>query len=159
MEGDLTCAQANGLDLIRYLESLGFLPQKIRGEDYWFLSPLRDEKTPSFKVARKTNLWYDHGFGNGGDLIDFGVLFHRCSIREFLQKLTESKELNFSFQPPITTQQKEIKNAELSDFFDRNKHLYYDNLMVVRRKNDLRQWLLFFLVAVKETAEKAASTL
>jgi Fic family protein len=47
----------------------------------------------------------------------------------------------------------------LSDFFDRNKQLYYDNLMVVRRKNDLRQWLLFFLVAVKETAEKAAATL
>ncbi len=47
----------------------------------------------------------------------------------------------------------------LSDFFDRNKQLYYDNLMVVRHKNDLRQWVLFFLVAVKETAEKAAATL
>ena len=47
----------------------------------------------------------------------------------------------------------------LSDFFDRNKQLYYDNLMGVRHKNDLRQWVLFFLVAVKETAEKAAATL
>jgi Fic family protein len=47
----------------------------------------------------------------------------------------------------------------LSDFFDRNKQLYYDNLMVVRHKNDLRQWMLFFLVAVRETAEKAAATL
>jgi len=47
----------------------------------------------------------------------------------------------------------------LSDFFDRNKQLYYDNLMGVCHKNDLRQWVLFFLVAVKETAEKAAATL
>jgi Fic family protein len=47
----------------------------------------------------------------------------------------------------------------LSDFFEKNRHLYYDNLTVVRRKNDLRQWLLFFLVAVRETAEKAAATL
>ncbi len=44
MEGDLTCAQAKGLDIITYLEAIGFLPQKIRGEDYWYLSPLRHEK-------------------------------------------------------------------------------------------------------------------
>lgn len=47
----------------------------------------------------------------------------------------------------------------LSDFFERNKLLYYDNLTLARKNNDLRQWLLFFLVAVKETAEKAVDTL
>jgi len=47
----------------------------------------------------------------------------------------------------------------LSDFFERNKLLYYDNLTLARKNNDLRQWLLFFLVAVKETAEKAVTTL
>ncbi len=47
----------------------------------------------------------------------------------------------------------------LSEFFERNKNLYYDNLMAVRTKSDLRQWLLFFLVAVKETAEKSSETL
>lgn len=47
----------------------------------------------------------------------------------------------------------------LSDFFIKNKQLYFDNLTMVRQKNDLRQWLLFFLVAVKETAEKAVTTL
>jgi Fic family protein len=47
----------------------------------------------------------------------------------------------------------------LSDFFERNKGLYYDNLTLVRQKNDMRQWLLFFLVAIKETATKAVDTL
>lgn len=46
----------------------------------------------------------------------------------------------------------------LSDFINRNKGLYYDNLMRVREKNDLNQWLRFFLVGVRETAEDATDT-
>jgi len=47
----------------------------------------------------------------------------------------------------------------LSDFFERNKALYYDNLSNVRTKNDLGQWLKYFLVGVIQTAEAAAATL
>ncbi|MFD2432575.1 Fic family protein [Mesonia maritima] len=46
----------------------------------------------------------------------------------------------------------------LSDFFERNKSLYYDNLMRVRTHNDLKQWLKFFLVGVIETAKKGVNT-
>jgi Fic family protein len=43
----------------------------------------------------------------------------------------------------------------LSDFFERNRNLYYDNLMAVRTRNDIQQWLKFFLVGIIETADKA----
>jgi Fic family protein len=46
----------------------------------------------------------------------------------------------------------------LSDFINRNKELYYDNLTRVRLKNDLNQWLRFFLVGVSETADDATQT-
>lgn len=46
----------------------------------------------------------------------------------------------------------------LSDFFQRNRNLYYDNLMRVRTHNDLKQWLKFFLVGVIETAANGVST-
>jgi len=46
----------------------------------------------------------------------------------------------------------------LSDFFERNKTLYYDNLMRVRTHNDLKQWLKFFLVGVIETAKGGVKT-
>ena len=43
----------------------------------------------------------------------------------------------------------------LSDFFERNRRDYYDNLTTVRTKNNLTQWLTFFLVGVKETAQNS----
>jgi Fic family protein len=47
----------------------------------------------------------------------------------------------------------------LSDFFEKHRMLYYDNLMRVRLKNDLVQWLKFFLTGIIETAQKGVSTL
>src|SRR5690606_2966567 len=46
----------------------------------------------------------------------------------------------------------------LSDFFERNRFLYYDNLMRVRTHHDLTQWFKFFLVGIIETAKKAIVT-
>jgi Fic family protein len=46
----------------------------------------------------------------------------------------------------------------LSDYFEKHKNLYYDNLMKVRTSNDLLQWIKFFLVAVIETSKKGVST-
>jgi Fic family protein len=46
----------------------------------------------------------------------------------------------------------------LSDFFERNRMLYYDNLMRVRTHNDMNQWLKFFLTGVIETAKKGVTT-
>lgn len=43
----------------------------------------------------------------------------------------------------------------LSDFFERHKGKYYDALTFVRERNDLDQWIVFFLSAVIETAEKS----
>ena len=46
----------------------------------------------------------------------------------------------------------------LSDFFERNRELYYDNLMRVRTNNDINQWFKFFLVGVIETAKQSIET-
>ena len=43
----------------------------------------------------------------------------------------------------------------LSDFFEKNRNYYYDNLMRVRLKNDLEQWVKFFLVGIIETSKSS----
>lgn len=108
--------QVKEMDLVGYLSKLGFSPAKIRNVDYWYLSPLRDERTPSFKVNTKLNRWYDHGLGKGGNLIDFGILYHNCTVAEFLQKI----DTVFSFHKPVLQQPKqavtEPKITILQDF-------------------------------------------
>ncbi len=103
------------MDMVDYLQRLGYKPQKIRNNDYWYLSPLRDEREPSFNVNRKLNLWYDHALGKGGSLIDFGVLYHKCTVSELIKKLDE----NFSFhQPKQTVQQPQTNTQNQQEAFD-----------------------------------------
>ena len=46
----------------------------------------------------------------------------------------------------------------LSDYFDRNRNAYYESLTAVRTKNDLEQWIKFFLSAVISTSGKGIET-
>ncbi|PBI90891.1 DNA primase [Flavobacterium sp. ACN2] len=84
------CKIANQIDLVNYLETLGHEPSKIKNQDYWYLSPFRNENTPSFKVNQKLNSWYDHGLGKGGNVVDFGIEYFRCTVSEFLQLLNSN---------------------------------------------------------------------
>jgi Fic family protein len=47
----------------------------------------------------------------------------------------------------------------LSQYFENNKALYYDNLTKVRTHNDMLQWIKYFLVGIEQTATKAVDTL
>ncbi|MET6998696.1 toprim domain-containing protein [Chitinophaga defluvii] len=96
----LSIAEVKEMDMVDYLFKLGYEPSKIRYPDFWYPSPLREEKTASFKVNRKLNKWYDHGLGKGGNLIDFAILYHGCTVGEFLQQLGG----DLSLQKPLIRQ-------------------------------------------------------
>jgi hypothetical protein len=115
--------EAKQIDLVDYLSTLGFKPAKIRGNDYWYLSPLREEKTASFKIDRKINCWYDHGMGKGGNLIDFGMVYFTCSSVDFLQRLNGKFLLHQPVKIVSTKQIKENKLTVLRDFILSSSHL------------------------------------
>lgn len=102
---NFSLADLKQLDIVDYLAKLDHLPVKVSGHNYWYLSPLRFEKEASFKVDRKLNAWYDHGIGKGGNLVDFGILYYGCSVKEFLQKMLVN-DFSFQQQTPVKSQEK-----------------------------------------------------
>ncbi|SEB07072.1 Toprim-like [Chitinophaga terrae (ex Kim and Jung 2007)] len=69
----MNCEQARRIDIVDFLARLGYNPVKgpTGRNEYWYYSPLRDERTPSFKVNRTTNEWRDFGGdGGGGSVVD-----------------------------------------------------------------------------------------
>lgn len=104
----MNCTEANQIEIVDYLDSLGYQPKKIKNRDYWYLSPLRSEKDPSFKVNRKFNVWFDFGIGRGGNLTDFGILYHNCDVKKFLSKI----ENLISFHPQKRTVQQPLAESQ-----------------------------------------------
>lgn len=47
----------------------------------------------------------------------------------------------------------------ISDFIEKNKSVYYDNLIIVSVNSGMVRWLKFFLVGIIETAKTAVDTL
>lgn len=86
----LSIEEAKRIDMVVYLSSLGHQAASIKGDSYWYLSPLRNEKTPSFKVNVKLNRWFDFGLGKGGSIIDFCLLYFGRTIPEIIQNLSGS---------------------------------------------------------------------
>jgi len=81
----MNITEAKKTHLIDYLHVNGHNPVKIRYGSAWFLSPMRKENTPSFKVNLSKNLWYDFGTGEGGNLIDFVMKLHNANLPETLE--------------------------------------------------------------------------
>lgn len=123
-------SEAKEMDMVEYLSTLGHQAVRISGKNYWYLSPLRSERTASFKIDRTLNRWYDFGEGKGGNLVDFGIRFHGCSVKDFLQKLsgeritvsTEQTQQNTERKLTILSTQ-QISSPELIKYLESRRIL------------------------------------
>jgi len=79
---------ARDISIIRVLYDIGYEPVKIINESQWYLSPLRKERKPSFKVNTMLNRWYDFGDQQGGNVIDLIIQIYGFTPREALKYLT-----------------------------------------------------------------------
>ena len=77
-------------------------PAKIVRGELWYCSPFRPETVPSFKINPERNVWYDFGEGEGGNVLDFVMKYHKVgSISEALEHLVAFDQPRFpSFAPP-----------------------------------------------------------
>ena len=76
----------------QFLAWRGILPKYERNGYDMYLSPLREERTPSFKVDYVQNLWYDFGLGEGGTLLTLVMRMERCDSREAVRRLQNGEK-------------------------------------------------------------------
>ena len=69
---------SNRISIRDFLARRGIQPKYERNGYGMYLSPLREERTPSFKVDYVRNLWYDFGLGEGGTLLTLVMRLERC---------------------------------------------------------------------------------
>jgi DNA primase len=86
----MNCKAAKSINIVAFLQSIGIEPQKIRNSRYWYLSPLREERTASFEVDINKNFWYDFGQGIGGDIIKLIMLIYNTDVAGALKILQDS---------------------------------------------------------------------
>mgnify|MGYP002782815216 FL=1 len=81
----MTIEEAKQVRIVDFLAQLGHHAQYVKSDQYWYLSPLREEQSPSFKVNDRLNEWYDFGAATGGDLVELGkYLYQTESVSEVL---------------------------------------------------------------------------
>ena len=80
------------ISIRQFLARRGIQPKYERNGYGMYLSPLREERTPSFKVDYVQNLWYDFGLGEGGTLLTLVMRLERCDSREAVRRLQNGEK-------------------------------------------------------------------
>lgn len=92
------------ISIKRYLAEKGIYTAKEYSGYGMYKSPFRNERTPSFKVDYKANLWYDFGSGEGGSIIDLVMKMQNCSDKQAIKLLEEKADfpliVKTAFSPP-----------------------------------------------------------
>jgi hypothetical protein len=89
----MNCKVAKSINIVAFLQSIGIEPQKIRNSSYWYLSPLREEKTASFEVDINKNFWYDFGQGIGGDIVKLILLIYNTNVSGALKIIQANNKI------------------------------------------------------------------
>jgi hypothetical protein len=109
--------QAKRVPIFELLNKLNIHPKKEDSKSYCYLSPIRNEKTPSFRVRKDKNDWYDFGLGCGGDIVDLAgrILQHQgeaCEVPDAL-RLIENMTIGIKWMPVIVDHNEKIESSVL----------------------------------------------
>lgn len=123
------------IDIVEYISQ--YVDLEERGQEFWGLSPFKDENTPSFSVRKETASWYDFSSGLGGNLYTFVKAYHKCSSAEAVNLIKKYAGIDGDIEispskkkmaatliakkfAPVKARQKESKSTILpDDYMDR----------------------------------------
>ena len=109
--------QIRQISLVGFLEGMGHVPVSRKGNDVWFRSPFRNERTASFKVDTQRNVWFDFGIGKGGDIFHLaGELTGETDFIKRAEFIVQKMQLPVDkpYKPVPFVEQPTFENVEIS---------------------------------------------
>ncbi|AWX42797.1 DNA primase [Metamycoplasma cloacale] len=119
-----------------------YLPLKKRGNDYWTNCPFHGEKTPSFSVNAKRQIFKCFGCSKGGNALKFIELYENVSAIDALKKLAQ--KVNIDISPYIKTHTSNNQyTQEQTQLFDLNKDLsdFYQYQIIANKSLQLKEFI------------------
>lgn len=96
----------SSVDIVEYIGQYVDLEQ--RGQEFWGLSPFKDERTPSFSIHPDKQCFYDFSSGHSGDIVDFIKLYHRCGFNQAVSLLQKYAGIEGQVTPRIRLESTKI---------------------------------------------------
>ena len=110
-----------------------YVDLKKAGSSFKGLCPFHNEKTPSFTVDRKKQLFHCFGCGAGGDVVSFIMQKEGLSYPESLKYLANKAGINVVFD------ENPVVNEKKNRLYDINKEImmyFYKNLLTTKAPQD-----------------------
>ncbi|QIQ20769.1 DNA primase [Zophobihabitans entericus] len=105
---------------------------KKKGNNYFGCCPFHNEKTPSFSVSDKKQIYYCFGCGASGSAIDFLMEFDRLSFVETIEELANLKGLTVPYTNTTPNNNKEVSahnsRAEMYTLMNKIADFYHQKL-------------------------------
>ncbi len=73
------------IDIVEFISQ--FVDLEQRGEEFWSLSPFKEEKTPSFSVRPNPPCFFDYSSGIGGNVFTFVKYYYKCGAAKAIEIL------------------------------------------------------------------------
>jgi len=96
-------------DILAYF---GYKVQETQKIEFFIHSPFRQEKTPSFKINKRLNTWYDFGQAMGGSNVDLLIKLKNWTAKEAINFLKNFNPAFSSFPPQNLSKLSDFKPSE-----------------------------------------------
>lgn len=136
-------------ELVQSVDILDYVSQftefEEKGGEYWALSPLKVENTPSFSIRRETQQFYDFSSGKGGNILHFIQCYFKCSFPKALNILKQYAGVEGEITPKqklqATTVAKRYKPPKVSNCESKSAILPSDCIEKYEKRSDkLAAW-------------------
>lgn len=113
----------------------GYVHLQKKGNDYFGLCPFHNEKTPSFSVSQRKQMYYCFGCGAGGNAVTFLMQYENYSFQEAMEALAQKAGITLPKQELSGKARQEAdKRARLLEINKVAAKYYYAQLRMEQGK-------------------------